>query len=164
MTDWLPSLARIAPWHWWILGALLLLLELWLPGVLFVYLAVAAFAVGLLVFVLPLPVGAQLLLFALLGVLSVYLGRRFVGRLQQSPDPDAAFLNRRGASWVGREVVVAEPIRQGFGRVHVADSVWRARGPDAPAGSVVRVVGVDGTTLVVEASVSGADAIGERVG
>ncbi len=148
--DWLPSFARIAPWHWWIFGALLLLLELAAPGILFVWLAAAAFVVGLFVFVVPLPVSAQLLLFALLAVLSVYAGRRYVGRLNVGADPEGELLGKRGLSYLGRRLTVTEAIHNGVGRVRVGDSVWRARGPDTPAGETVRVVGVEGATLLVE--------------
>ena len=40
-------------------------------------------------------------------------------------------------------------IENGVGRVRVGDSDWRATGPDAPAGSRVRVVGADGSTVQV---------------
>lgn len=148
MPDWLPSWAGVRPWHWWIFGALLLLLELTMPGVFFVWTAVAAFATGLLVFVLPIPVGAQVLLFALLSVLSVYFGRRYVAALPTSAEADR--LNQRGQGYVGRQFVVSDAILNGVGKVRVGDSVWRARGPDAPQGATVRVTGVDGTTLLVE--------------
>jgi membrane protein implicated in regulation of membrane protease activity len=36
--------------------------------------------------------------------------------------------------------------------VRVDDSSWRVVGPDAPAGASVRVVRVEGATLVVEAA------------
>ena len=38
----------------------------------------------------------------------------------------------------------------GQGRVKVGDSLWRARGPDAPAGSQVVVVSAQGSCLNVE--------------
>ena len=79
--DWLPTLDRILPWHWWVLGAVLLILEVAAPGVFFVWLALAAFTLGLLVFVLPLSVPLQLLLFAALSVAAVLVGRRYVSRL-----------------------------------------------------------------------------------
>ena len=44
------------------------------------------------------------------------------------------------------------PIAGGQGRIRVDDSVWRITGPDAPAGASVRVVRVDGATLVVEST------------
>jgi len=38
----------------------------------------------------------------------------------------------------------------GEGRIRVGDSSWRVTGPELLAGSEVRVVRVDGATLIVE--------------
>ncbi|MCD0167567.1 NfeD family protein, partial [Deinococcus sp. 12RED42] len=101
--DWLPTLERVQPWHWWVLGALLLILEVAAPGVFFVWLALASFALGLVVFVLPVPVAVQLLLFAVLSVASVLLGRRYLSRLL--PDsPEANGLNQGSGRLVGQTV------------------------------------------------------------
>lgn len=62
---------------------------------------------------------------------------------------DQPALNRRGAQYVGRKVCVVEDLVGGEGKVRVADTVWRARGPDCAAGSWVKVVDVDGSCLVV---------------
>ena len=45
---------------------------------------------------------------------------------------------------------MVEPISGGEGRVRVGDSVWTARGPDAPAGARVRIIRAEGATLWVE--------------
>lgn len=146
--DWLPTLERVQPWHWWVLGALLLILEVAAPGVFFVWLALAAFALGLIVFVLPVPVALQLLLFAVLSVASVLLGRRYLSRLL--PDsPEANGLNQGSGRLVGQTVTVTQAIENGVGRVRVADGEWRATGPDTPAGARVLIVAADGATLHV---------------
>jgi inner membrane protein len=49
-------------------------------------------------------------------------------------------------------VLVVTAIENGEGRVKVGDSVWVARGPDASAGSRVRVVGAQGACLTVQPS------------
>ena len=69
--------------------------------------------------------------------------------ISRSDQPD---LNRPTAQLVGRVLVVAEAIEGGRGKVRVADTLWSAEGPDAPAGSEVRVVDAKGTVLVVERS------------
>ncbi|GAA0518189.1 NfeD family protein [Deinococcus depolymerans] len=146
--DWLPTLERVQPWHWWVLGALLLILEVAAPGIFFVWLALASFTLGLVVFVLPLPVTAQLLLFALLSAVSVLLGRRYLSRLL--PDtPEAAGLNQGSSRLVGQTLTVTQAIENGVGRVRVGDGEWRATGPDTPAGARVLVVAADGATLHV---------------
>ena len=61
-------------------------------------------------------------------------------------------LNERAARLIGQTVTVETAIENGKGRVKVGDGVWNARGPDAPSGAQVRVVGADGTCLTVEAA------------
>lgn len=149
MPDWLPTLEKVQPWHWWVLGGILLILEISAPGIFFVWLALAAFALGLIVFVLPiLPVAIQLLLFAALCVVSVFVGRRYVNRLALGGN-EGDNLNTGAGRLVGRTVTVTTPIVNGVGRVRVGDSDWRATGPDTEAGRSVLIVAADGTTLIV---------------
>jgi membrane protein implicated in regulation of membrane protease activity len=47
--------------------------------------------------------------------------------------------------------VVTQAIEGGEGRVRIADGEWLANGPDCPAGTRVRIAGVSGACLAVEA-------------
>jgi inner membrane protein len=67
--------------------------------------------------------------------------------ISKSDQPD---LNRPTALLVGRVLVVAEAIDGGRGKVRVGDTLWPAEGPDAAAGSDVRVIAAKATVLVVE--------------
>lgn len=135
---------------WWLLGAALLgILEIFLPGIFLVWMAAAAGITGILVALLPLPLPFQLAIFALLALAAVYSGRRYYDRNPvASSDP---LLNDRTARLIGATVTVVTAIENGEGRVKVGDGVWTARGPDAPAGTPMRVSGADGTCLRVEA-------------
>ena len=144
--DW-PSLTQLAPWHWWALGAALLIVEVLLPGVFFVWLGLAAVVMGLLALLLPLSVPVQLIVFAALSVVSIFLGRRLLARLPRSAESDS--LNLGASRLIGRTVVLTEPIVNGQGRARVGDGVWPVHGPDTPAGSTVLIVAAEGTTLVV---------------
>lgn len=64
-----------------------------------------------------------------------------------SDQPD---LNRRGAQYIGRTVIVEEPIMAGRGKVRIGDTLWPVEGPDTAMGSCVKVRAVRGTVLVVE--------------
>jgi len=69
--------------------------------------------------------------------------------VSRSDEPN---LNRRGAELVGQIVLVVEPIEAGGrGKVRAADTVWPAEGVKAAVGKRVRVAGVKGTVLTVEA-------------
>jgi membrane protein implicated in regulation of membrane protease activity len=143
-------LSRAEFWHWWVLAVILLALEVTAPGTFFLWLAVAAGVVGLIVLILPdLYWQVQVLLFAIAGVAAVGAWRLYARRLPQTSDDPT--LNRRGEQYVGQVFHLSEPITNGRGRMKVADTVWRVAGPDLPAGAKVRVVGVDGTVLRVNA-------------
>lgn len=134
----------------WAAAALLLMAaETMVPGAFLLWLGFAAAAVFLIVLVLP---GTSLLLqvaaFVLLSFVSIAVYRKwFRGRERQSDRPT---LNQRAAHHIGRQVVLERAIEGGMGRVKIGDAFWIVTGPALPAGSVVRVVGVDGMNLVVE--------------
>jgi inner membrane protein len=141
-------------YHWWwlLIAATLGILEIFLPGIFLVWMALAAGVTGLIVAIAPMdmPLAWQLGIFALLAVAAVYSGRSVYARNPvESEDPR---LNERASRLIGQLVTVETAIENGKGRVTVGDGVWNARGPDAPSGAKVRVVGADGTCLTVEAA------------
>ena len=135
-------------WHWLALAGGLLLLEMLTPGVVFLWLALAAALTGILLWLAPaLGWEAQLLAFAILAVASVALSFRWWHHLPTAGgDPG---LNRRALACIGTEAILEAPIGPGHGRVRIADGTWPAAGPDLPAGARVRVVGVKGAALLV---------------
>ena len=150
------AFAPVAYWHWLALGGVLVIIEAFAPGFLFVWLGFAALAVGLALLVWPsLGLSLQLLLFAVLAVASMFAWRYWQGsRISTSDHPH---LNRRGAQYVGRRAVLADPIVNGRGRAKLGDTSWQVSGPDLPAGRVVEIVGLDGTILEVAPAASGED-------
>jgi hypothetical protein len=140
---------EIAFWHWWVLGFGLLVAEMLLPtGFVLIWIGAAALIVGGLAWLIPaMNWQAEAVLFGVLSVLSFVLWKRFHKADLGSDQPA---LNRRGHSYVGRSFTLEAPIVNGVGKLRVDDSQWRIAGPDAPAGSKVRVVQVDGATLGVE--------------
>lgn len=146
LATWLSALSF---WGWWIIAALLMALEMFFPGAIFLWIGVAAGVVGLLLLLMPeLSPQWQWALFALLSVVSVIGAKRFWhGRAVEGDRPT---LNRRGEQYVGRHFTLEHAIVNGFGRLHVDDSMWKIAGPDLPAGTPVRIAGTDGTTLKVE--------------
>jgi inner membrane protein len=138
----------LGAWAWIILGLLLIGVELLAPGAFFLWLGLAAIVTGLVDAVLGLSWQAAALLFALLCVAAVILGR-FVTRSKAQPESEAP-LNQRGQSLVGRVFTLEAPIKDGEGRIRIDDSSWRVTGADRFAGAKVRVVRIEGSTLVVD--------------
>ncbi|MBF9234748.1 NfeD family protein [Microvirga alba] len=143
------TIISLGPWAWIILGLALAGLELLAPGVFFIWLGLAAIATGLLDAGLNLSWQASAIVFAVLSIAAVILGRTAT-RAKAQPDTQSNFLNRRGETLIGRVFTLETAIQDGEGRVRVDDSSWRVTGPDRMAGTKVRVVRVEGATLVVE--------------
>lgn len=141
----------LTPWHWLIFGILLCVVELFLPTTFLLWAGIAALATGLVTFLVPiLNWQLQIALFAVLAVATTLAGRLFYRHDRETLD--APVLNRRGDSLVGREFVLAEPIVNGVGSATMDSTRWRTIGPDTPAGAHMKVVKIDGASLVVEPS------------
>jgi len=141
-------------WIWLIAAVLLAIAELIVPGVFLIWLGAAALVTGAIALAVPLTVPLELALFALTAGVAVVAGRSVMSRLPiLSDDP---LLNERTARLIGRRVTVVEPMTGGEGRVRVGDSIWSAIGADAPAGTLLEVIGADGGRLIV-APVDGQD-------
>jgi len=136
-------------WLWMIGGVLLLTAEIMLPGVFLVWVGIAAIVTGLFALLFGIGIAGQLGLFALYAVLAVLVGRRVYG--VKGVAADDALLNDRAAQLIGRRVMVVQPVDEDSGRVRVGDSEWSARGGPADPGDRVRVTGVEGNCLIVEA-------------
>ena len=144
------DLGALGPWAWIIAGAVLLALELAVPGAFMMWLGIAAALVGVISLAIDWSWQWQCVAFAVFAVASVPLWRRFahqVERQNQSP-----MLNRRTEALVGRVCTLEKPIVDGTGIVRIDDTVWRVHGPDRPAGSRVRITRADGASLAVEPS------------
>jgi hypothetical protein len=135
------------PWSWLVVGLVLMALEVAAPGIFLFWLGLAALLVGLLSFAVPMSWEIQLITFAVLSLAAVPVWRRLARARSSAPEHN--FLNRRADALVGRVFTLEKPIQDGVGTVRVDDTVWRVAGPDAPAGSRVRVVRADGASLTV---------------
>jgi len=147
----LQYLETLAYWDWFIAGLVLVILEIFAPGAVFLWLGIAAGLVGAVVFLVPdLDWKFQFTLFAVLSVVSIVVSRRYLKR--RPLETDHPNLNRRAAQYVGRDLILDAALSGGRGRLRVDDTTWRVEGPDLPAGAKVRVTAVNGATLKIEAN------------
>lgn len=148
----LPWIGEVVYWHWWVLGVLLIVLEILAPGAFFMWMGAAAAVVGTILIIAP-EMGwkIQFFLFAVLSVAAIMGWRAWQEKHPiESAEP---LLNRRGTQYIGRIFVLEADMTLGRGKIQVDDTTWRAEyepGKDLPAGSRVRVTEIDGTTLKVE--------------
>ena len=137
---------------WAVVALMLFAAEALAPGAFMLWLGFAASAVFLLVLVVPgVPLIVQVAAFVVLSFISIQVYRtwfRGKGRERESDQPN---LNRRAEQLVDRVVPLERAIVNGHGRVQIADAYWDVEGDDAPVGTMVRVIAVDGMTLRVRA-------------
>ncbi len=131
---------------WLAAGVALLVLEVVAPGAFMMWLGVAAIGTGLLVHFAGIDFAWQVAAFAVLAAAGVAAGLALRRRHRPSG------LNLPGSGLVGRSARVLS-FNGPEGRVRLGDSDWSARlantGAMPPAGSTLRVVGVDGSVLLV---------------
>lgn len=146
-------------WHWFAIAAALMILEIVIPGIFLMWLGIAALVTGGVFWFLPgLTVELQLISFAVLSVISMMLGRLvYKSRKEESDQP---LLNQRGEQYVGGIYTLEGAMFNGNGKVRIGDTVWSVEmapvdneiPPVLPQGDFVKVTGVQGSTLVVEAA------------
>lgn len=140
---------ELGPWNWMVLGFILLALEIAVPGVFLLWIGIAALIIGAASLALW-DAGfwtwqVQVVAFLILSLVSAYVGKQIVRR--REGESDQPLLNRRGAQMIGRTATLAEPIREGRGRIQLGDTLWRVSGPDLPAGTRVKVTAATDTDL-----------------
>lgn len=135
-------------WSWLALGLVLAIGEMVIPGVFLIWLAIAAILTGLLAWAVPIGVPVQIVIFAVLAIALVFMGKRY---LRSNPiEPVDPVMNDRGARLQGEVVTITHAIDGGSGRARHGDTEWLVKGPDAEPGTRMRVSGHDGAVLLVE--------------
>jgi inner membrane protein len=140
----------LSGWTWFLISFALMALEMLAPGMFLIWLGIAAFITGVVVQVFGIGWQASALVFAVLAVASVFIGRR-ISRFSRNKIEPAAHLNALGQNLVGQSFRLDRPLLNGEGQIKIGDSVWRIVGPDMVAGANVKVVRIDGATLIVDA-------------
>lgn len=140
---------ELGPWNWMVIGFILLVLEIMVPGVFLLWIGIAALitgAVSLLIWDAGFWVWEmQVVVFLILSLICAYVGKQIVWSHRR--DTDQPMLNQRGEQMIGRTATLTEPIREGRGRIQLGDTLWRVSGPDLPVGSRVRVTGATAADL-----------------
>ncbi|MBM3595698.1 MAG: NfeD family protein [Alphaproteobacteria bacterium] len=145
----MDSLNNVEPHYAWLaIGLILAAAEMAIPGVFLLWMSGAALIVGTLAWFTSISVPWQIVIFAVLAIVAVFSGRRYV---RNNPIHEAdPMMNKRADRLVGETVVVTQAIDGGTGKVKLGDSEWLARGADAAVGARLKVMGHEGTALLVE--------------
>ena len=139
---------EITAWHWFALACIFFIIEILAGTEFLLWMGIATAVSALVAYLFPgLGLPGQLVLYAFFIVASLITWRKIARPDQISDQPN---LNQRNRQYVGRTFELAEPIKNGVGKVIVDDSQWKVSGNDAPKGTTVKVTGTDGTVLLVE--------------
>lgn len=136
-------------WHWWILAVVMISIEILAPAFFALWLGVAAFITGLIVYFMPeIQWEYQVFMFAVFSVASIAVWKVYY---RKNPlRSDEPLLNRRGEQYVGRVITLQMPIEDGQGKVKVDDSTWKIEGENCPVGTKVKIVSVTNVVFQVE--------------
>jgi membrane protein implicated in regulation of membrane protease activity len=149
------SFDDLAFWHWFALATIFIIIEVFVPGIAFLWLGIAAIVTGVGLLIFPeLTIEIQVVIFAVVAVITTVTARMVIKRTTKPSDrPD---LNQRSQSHVGSVYLLVDETQNGHGKVHIGDTVWSIKlapgSAELPAGSSVKVIEVDGATLVVQAA------------
>ncbi len=130
--------------EWLALSILLILLELFAPGIYLVWFGFAGLLLSGIVYLSPIDLTTQLLLYSVISAVMVFIGF-YVYKLYMKHDgkTNHPHLNDMSAQFVGKTVKVLFDVKNGQTKVQVGDTVWMAE-TDVPfkAGDDAFVAGV----------------------
>jgi len=132
-------------WHWYVIALFLVVMEGMLVSGVFASMAVAAAIVGTLFFTNPeLTWQVQLAIFAGVTFVLSFISIRLMKRFAQSDGDKTS-----PSDMVGKEFIINRALQNGFSETEIEGNFWSIKGPNAPAGTLVKVVDVDGDMLLV---------------
>lgn len=138
---------------WFLVGLLLLVMELAMPGLIIGFFGVGAWIVAIVCLFAEIGLNAQLLIFIASSVLSLVLLRRWLKGIFLGHAGSKQDLKHDIEDFVGQRAVVKSRIVPKLGgKVEFHGSDWEARADQEIAeGTVVEIIGKDNITFKVKA-------------
>ena len=145
-----PEIFNNAPFDWFLLGLLLAVLELIIPGFVIIFFAFGAWLLALITLVFDISLALQIILFVVASVSSLILLRKrlksrfFREKVNASSNQDNEF--------IGKKVMVTEAISPGKnGKVEYKGANWSAKSDvEIGSGAMVEIVGQESICLIVK--------------
>ena len=143
----------LEPWHWLVLGFVLLIVEIFVPTFVSLWFGAAAIIVAALSWLIPIPVSVQIIIWLILSATFILAWFKFIK--PQSADRTKAGLG--GSVIIGETgmiIVAPQPERVGTVRFSVpivgaAEWMCRTRGEHVAVGDRVVVTDIIGNELIV---------------
>lgn len=142
--EWFPSWAI-----WLILGFILLILEIFIPGVFIMWWGGAAIIISIVIALFPsISLVWQLILFAIFAVIFSMIWWKYQHNKDTIEDKENT-LNSREQAMIGVQGIITEVLENGIARGKFGDTTWRVIGENLNYGDKVQIEKVDGITLFV---------------
>ena len=136
-------------WHWLVLGFILLIAEIAMPGVFLLWWGLAAIVVAGIMKLFPdLPLSSLAVIYAIIAMILSVIWWRYQHGKDQADQSNRA-LNQRNHAMIGSRGKVLEIAENGIGRGAFGDTTWRIKGHGLSVTDIIAVTGVDGITLNV---------------
>ncbi len=137
------------PQAWIILGCVLGILELLIPGIFLFWFGLSALCVGLIGLFFPLSLVTSIAIFAVLSIVFVLIAILVIRK--SKPDTKSIVtqnLNQvLGSQYVGKTFVTSQKVENGTAQLKIGDSVWIIEGKDCPEGTHIKITDVKQNTL-----------------
>lgn len=136
---------------WFIIGFVLFLLEFVVPGLILFFFAAGAWIVALLCLFFDIPVNAQLIIFVIAAVASIFLLRDWTKKVLYGKPKSKAILEDE---FLGKTAVAETAIAPGQrGKVDFKGTSWQAVSEDTiAAGEQVVITGNESIQLIVKST------------
>jgi membrane protein implicated in regulation of membrane protease activity len=135
---------------WFLLGLVMILLELLIPGLIIIFFGFGAILTGTLSFMFDISLNYQIIIFLTSSILSLLLLRKYINnkffnqKRNGNHSLDDEFINKQAIA-----IVDFEP--NGIGKVEFKGTNWNATSSDKiKKGELVKITGKDSINLKVE--------------
>lgn len=140
-------------WHWIVAGFALCLCELAVPAFVLIWLGISALVLGLLTAIIPMSLAMQISVWSVLSIILVVLWLRVFRSRDKSTRAGTSDSAIGEVGLLVREVMPFQPGEVLFQRPLLGSDRWSCVSTaKLGAGSRVRVVKVEGNTLMIEAA------------
>ncbi len=136
-------------WHWLILGFLLLIAEIIVPGVFLLWWGLAAIIVSMITIIIDLSLTIQCVIYGILAIVLTVVWWKYQ-HTKDKKDQANSSLNRRDHAMLGCRGKVEVIAENGIGRGVFGDTTWRIQGKGLQQGDIIEVQAVNGITLIVQ--------------
>lgn len=135
---------------WFLIGLVLLLLELIIPGFVIIFFGVGAWITAVVCLIFNIGVNIQLAVFTFSSVLLLLLLRRYLRK--QFFSEDKSVVETLADEFLGKTAVVESDIKKGFpGKVSFKGTTWTAMSDEtAKKGQLVEIIGKESINLIVK--------------